>query len=99
MDTEDTSPAPVAPRRRKKAWSHSEGPYGNRVRLFEDPNSGIIYAETRDRTRSGRYISASLKHRDRKRAIQWAKGQVKVLLTADQDPLSRTPTAAYVLGL
>jgi len=87
------------PRRRKKAWSHSEGEYGHRVRVFEDPNSGIIYGEMRAPSRAERYVSVSRRHRDRARAVRWAEEQVKKWIVAEQDGIYQTPTASRVFSL
>jgi hypothetical protein len=56
-------------RKRKKTWSKSVGEYGHRIRIFEDPLSGICYGEMRDPSRPGRYICRSLGHRDKARAV------------------------------
>lgn len=86
-------------RPKAKAWSKSIGPYGSRIRLFEDPNSGIIYAETADPTLRAGYRSRSLRHRDRKRAIRWAHEQLAKLQQHEQVMLDRVPTLGLVLGL
>lgn len=86
-------------RRKAKTWSKSIGPYGSRIRLFEDPNSGIIYAETADPTLGAGYRSRSLRHRDRKRAVHWAHEQLAKLQRHEQIMLNRVPTLGLVLGL
>jgi len=86
-------------RKKKKAWSHSEGEYGHRIRVFEDPNSGIIYGEMRDPQRRGRYVSMSLRHRDRDRAKRWAKEQVASWVDGEQQAINQVPTASHVFAL
>lgn len=86
-------------RRRKQAWSKSIGNYGHRIRVFEDPNSGIIYGEMRDPAVAGRYRSISLRHRDREKAVRWAKEQVGRWMTGETEGVDRAPTLARVLAL
>lgn len=86
-------------RRKAKTWSKSIGPYGSRIRLSEDPNSGIIYAETADQTLSSGRRSRSLRHRDKKRAVRWAHEQLAKLQQHEQIMLDRVPTLGLVLGL
>src|SRR6478735_11234979 len=66
---------PKMAKRKKKAWSASAGDYGHRIRCFEDPTSGMLYAEMRDPS-TGRYISRSLRHRDKDAAMVWTNQQV-----------------------
>jgi len=65
----------------KRIWSHSEGPYGYRVRLFQTPGFSAenIQVEIRDARRPGewRYRTLSLRHQDRERAIRFAKVMVR----------------------
>lgn len=85
-------------KRKKKAWSESVGIWGvNLIRLFED-KSGIIYAETTDRSLKCGRRSVSLRHRDRQRAIAWAKEQ---LLQGPQSALSpeKMRTASHLFAL
>lgn len=85
-------------RRRKKSWSRSFGPYGARVRIFEDPASGILYGEVADPTlKSGRRCR-SLRHRDRKRAERWAIEQVGKLQRREEVTLERVPTLDIALS-
>jgi integrase len=83
---------------RKKAWSASVGDYGNRIRCFEDPASGFIYAETRD-PESGRYISRSLRHKDKDAAVVWAAQTVLKTKAGLAEFRDRTPTAARIFAL
>lgn len=85
--------------KRKKAWSHSEGPYGFRIRVFEDPASKIIYAEMRDSTRPCGYRSISLRHRDRERALAWARQQSVQWEAAGEQLHNTTPTLTRILTL
>ncbi len=57
---------------RRKFWSRSLGEYGARVRVYERPG-GMLYGEI-----AGRRVS--LGHRDRERALAWAKAQLAELL-------------------
>lgn len=86
-------------RQRKKGWPHSEGEYGHRIRIFEDPNSGILYAEMRDPARPGHYRAVSLRHRDRDRAKRWQKEQVAAWLRGEQTAPDQIPTASHVFAL
>ncbi|MGI9038091.1 MAG: tyrosine-type recombinase/integrase [Gemmatimonadota bacterium] len=87
------------PRRKRKNWSKSFGPYGSRIRIFEDPNSGILYAETRDPTLASGYRSRSLRHRDRARAERWATQQLAKLQRHERILLDRVPVLRLVAGL
>lgn len=87
------------PRRKKKTWSKSFGPYGCRVRIFEDPASGILYGETRDPTLPSGRRSRSLRHRDRKRAERWAVEQVAKLQRHEEVMLDRIPRLGVVRDL
>lgn len=86
-------------RRRRKSWAQSIGPYGRRIRLFEDPASGIIQAEFRDRSKRCGYRQRSLRHRDRKRAVRWAYEQLAKLEAHEEMMLSRSPHLGWVLSL
>jgi len=85
--------------RKKKTWSQSVGPYGHRLRLAADVNSGMIYAEMRDPERPGHYRTISLRHRDKALAVEWAHGQVKQWMSGDDMLRKRVPTAAHVFAL
>jgi integrase len=85
-------------RKRTKSWSESIGPYRNRIRIFKDPSSAIIYAEYRDPSRPGRYRSVSLRHRDEQRARLWAKEQVGRWMAGESQLRDQTPTLARVLA-
>lgn len=87
------------PKRRKKAWSESVGPYGHRIRLFENLPSGILSAEMRDVMRAGKYLTVSLRHREKPRAIEWAHDQVRRWMSGEEQLRKRVPTAATVLAL
>ncbi len=87
------------PSKRKKVWSESIGPYGHRVRLYEDPRSGIIYGEMRDPSRSGHYRCVSLRHWDRERAIAWAHQQVNEWMERGEHARTQVPTLARILSL
>src|SRR5665647_2348106 len=89
----------TARRRKKKAWSASAGPYGHRIRVFEDPLSGIMYGEMREVSRPNTYRSMSLRHRDRDEALKWAHRQAAVWLSGEQEAKDKTPTAVHVLAL
>jgi integrase len=86
-------------KRRKKAWSASEGPYGARVRVFQDPKSRKIYGEMRDASVPCGYRCVSLKHDDRDRAVKWAKEQVAQLERGAFEARSQVPTVSRVLAL
>lgn len=85
-------------KRRKKAWSHSEGPYGARVRVFES-ESGIIYGEVRDRSLPCGTRAISLRHRNRDEAVRWAKWQQATVDGGSGVPCLQLPTLSRVLAL
>jgi hypothetical protein len=62
---------------KRRVWTHAEGPYRRRVRLFIDPeySGGNICVEIRDARRPGeeRWRTLSLRHKDKERAIKYAK--------------------------
>ena len=64
-----------------REWTHHEGPFRFRVRLFQDPTEcgGNIGLEIRDwrRPNEYRYRTLSLGHQDRERAIAYAKVLVR----------------------
>jgi len=65
---------------KRRIWTHGEGPYGYRVRLFLDPvMSPNILVEIRDARRPGeeRWRTLSLRHNDKDRAIRFAKVMVR----------------------
>lgn len=85
--------------RRKKSWSKSFGPYGARIRIFEDPVSGIYYGESADATlKSGRRCR-SLRHRDRARAERWAIKQAAKLQAGEEAEVERVPTSELAVTL
>lgn len=61
-------------------WTLSLGTRGNRVRVFENPQSGFYY---RDIWVDGRKDRKSLKTRDRKKAEQLGKAFLSHLLSGD----------------
>ncbi len=64
--------------KRRKFWSHSVGPYGCRVRVYERAG-GLLWLETRQRGREPEY--QSLGHRDRALGIERAtQHQAKLAL-------------------
>lgn len=83
--------------RKKKAWSHSEGNYGSRVRVFEAGAGGIIYGETRDRSLPCGTRTMSLRHRNKDEAVRWAKQQHAKLIAGEG--FDRVPTLSRVLTL
>lgn len=85
-------------RRSAKAWAQSIGPYGHRIRLFEDPVSGILYAEMRDPSNPCGYRSTSLRHRDRPRAVQWAHEQSAKWQAAGEQLRDPTPVLSRILA-
>lgn len=84
---------------KKQKWSHSEGNYGARIRVFESGVGGIIYGETRDQSLPCGTRSISLRHRDRDEAVRWAKRQVAELTDGAQVGRLQSPTLSRVLGL
>ena len=82
-----------------KAWAVSVGPYGHRLRVFEDPNSGILYGEMKDASTRCGYRTVSLRHRDRDRAVKWAHDQVAKWMNGDDELRRRLPTVAHVMAL
>lgn len=85
--------------RKRNVWAQPIGSYGSRIRLSEDPQSGIIQAEMRDPTLKCGYRQRSLGHRDRKRAIKWAYRQLAKLADEEQVLRERTPTLKLILDL
>ena len=88
-------------RPRRKCWSRSVGEYGSRVRVFERERGGILYGETSDPTLrggAGGYCKRSLGHRDKDRAVRWAKQQVAKLLLAEEQVRDAIPTASRVFA-
>jgi integrase len=85
--------------RKRKSWAQSLGEYGHRIRIFEDPLSGILYAEMRDVARPGHYRTVSLRHKDRARALEWGHSQVAKWMSGDDVLRKRVPTAAHVFAL
>ena len=86
-------------KRKRKNWARSFGHYGHRIRVYEDSQSQIIYAETSDASLKCGSRSVSLRHRDRERAERWAQEQVAKLMMGDDSLRDPTPTAARLLGL
>lgn len=84
---------------RKKAWSKSFGPYGARIRIFKDPDSGFYYGECADATLKSGRRSRSLQHRDRARAERWAIEQVAKLQRHERALLDLVPLLRLVLEL
>jgi integrase len=80
--------------KKKKPWSQSVGDYGDRIRVYET-DSGIIYYDISSRGIMGR----SLRHRDRKRAVQWAKEQNAKMVTGDDIALGSTARLKKVFDL
>lgn len=57
-------------------WSQSVGPYRYRIRLFQSPrySGGNVCIEIRDARLPGyRYRNVSLGHKDRERAVKYAR--------------------------
>ena len=86
-------------KRKRKAWAKSFGSYGNKIRIFEDPTSKILYAEIRDPSLPCGYRARSLRHKDKKRARRWAAEQVAKLASGDDALRDPTPRVARVIGL
>lgn len=84
---------------KKSTWSQGVGPYGHRIRLYEDARSGLIQAEMRDVGRPGHYRSVSLRHRNRDEAVKWAHSQVSDWMERGEQTRNPRPTVAVVLGL
>src|SRR6266850_1013806 len=98
--TASTQPLVETPtkKRRKKHWSFSAGEYHFRVRVFEN-TSGVMYGEMRDTSNPCGYRCISLGHRDRDRAILWARQQSAAWMAAGELERTATPTLGRVLGL
>lgn len=84
--------------KKKKNWSESVGPRGNRIRVFEDGKDGFLYYETADRALKCGVRCRSLKHRDKDRAVKWAREQVAKLMAGDEALRDPTPTAEKIFG-
>ena len=80
--------------KKRKPWSESIGEYGARVRVYES-DSGIIYYDISCRGIMGR----SLRHRDRKRAVQWAKEQTAKMVIGEETALGPTARLKRVFDL
>jgi len=89
---------PTAKKRRKKHWSFSAGEYHFRVRVFENSN-GVMYGEMKDTSNPCGYRCVSLGHRDRDRAVTWARQQSAAWMTAGELERIAAPTLSRVLGL
>src|SRR5713226_1081403 len=85
-------------KRRKKHWSFSAGEYHFRVRVFENTN-GVMYGEMRDTSNPCGYRCVSLGHRDRERAVLWARQQSAAWMAAGELERIATPTLSRVLAL
>lgn len=85
-------------KRKNKLWSHSEGPYGARVRVSESSVGGMLQGETRDRSLPCGIRCVSLGHRDKAEAVRWAKEQVRKLIESKSNGF-RPPTLSRVLAL
>ncbi len=81
-------------KKKRRPWSESVGEYRERVRVFES-GSGIIYYDISSRGIFGR----SLRHRDWKRAVQWAKEQNAKMVTGDEVGLGLTAPLKRVFDL
>jgi hypothetical protein len=77
--------------RKSERWSYSVGPYRARVRVFEAAN-GIIYVEV-----SGQHRK-SLRHRDKDKAVAWAKRVSARLLLGEDEVTDPVPTVARVFA-
>jgi len=91
-------------KKKKKAWSHSAGPYGFRIRIFENPKSGIITGEMRDSSRPCGYRSVVLRHPygvpfTRDEAIAWAHEQSGVWQKTKQQIRDEIPRLGRILSL
>src|SRR5438309_2144520 len=71
-------PLVEAPTKKKERWSVSIGDYRARVRVYES-DSGIIYYDISCLGIMGR----SLRHRNKKRAVQWGKEQSAKIVTRE----------------
>ena len=85
-------------RKPKKFWSKSIGEVGNRIRLYEEVVGGNIYFEIKDSTAKWGTRTKSLKHKDKERAIAWAKEQVAALAAGDETLRSPVPTTEKIFG-
>lgn len=82
---------------KRETWKRSFGPYGNRIRVFEEP-SGIIYATIRDPSMRSGERTQSLRHRDKGLAERWGREQVAKLLAGDETLRDPTPAASRIIG-
>ena len=93
------SAEPAKKSAKSKNWSRSIGPWGHRVRVFA-ADSGIIYAEMRSLKDPTKYVSVSLKTRDRNWAVAWAKKETARWQAGDLPSLGQgKATLSHLLAL
>jgi hypothetical protein len=66
----------ASPKKKWAPWNKKVGDHRFGIRLYRDVNSGILYCETKDPSRPGQYIARSLRHKDTKKAIEWANDEL-----------------------
>ncbi|MDT8342682.1 MAG: tyrosine-type recombinase/integrase [Longimicrobiales bacterium] len=92
----------MAKRKKKRAapatWSYSVGEYGAKVRAYEREPGGILYGCVPNVGGRG-YVRASLGHRDRERAEQWALSQSQKLRAGVTELETGRVTLATVFAL
>jgi integrase len=87
----------AAPKKRWEPWNDSVGDHRFKIRLYRDIISGILYCETKDPSRPGHYIARSLRHKDKKKALEWANSEVARYLMSDV--AEGIPRASHIFAL
>lgn len=88
--------------RKGKRWSRTVGTPPHTVRVYERGVGGVLYAATWDpEARNGRggERRVSLGHRDRERALEWAKAQAEELREGTDDLRGDRPTVRRLIAL
>lgn len=90
--------------KRKKNWSFSAGPYGFRIRIYEDPKTKIITGEMRDPSRPCGYRSVVLRHPNgvpftREEGQAWATDQSALWQKTKEPVHEEVPRLGRILAL
>src|SRR3954468_23297867 len=91
----------ATPKKKWSPWNKKVGDHRFGIRLYRDVLSGILYCETKDPSRPGCYIARSLRHKDMKKAIEWANDELaryqhRVAEVGEATPLASRIFARYL---
>lgn len=81
---------------KKRAWSYTAGRHGHKVRVYERSDRATIYVSVWE---DGREVKRSLKHTDRKRAMEYADDLFRELRKGGRKVSSARPTVGRILQL